>query len=284
MQFYQSLLFADTDRIPELAAFVDQQTPFDGVFLGDHRLFPVDRPAGNAAHPVNWTSQSHWPDIAAVMGAVAAVTKRIHMSTSVMILPLRDPIDVAKAMVSLALLSGDRVSLGVGVGWMEHEFLMQGLDFKTRGARCDEMMDIMRLLWTGESVQYKGAHFNIFPSVLSPKPAKRIALHVGGESLPALRRAALRGDGWITSGMFADSMFDKIETLRKLRQEADRDKEPFAYISMEYDDLDRIKRLRDIGCTHIYSMATLDEALGRVTVQQRKDYYRRYADNVIAKM
>jgi probable F420-dependent oxidoreductase len=284
MQFYQSLLFAETAQIPELAAFIDQQTPFDGVFLGDHRLFPTDRPAGNAAHPVNWTSQSHWPDITAMMGALASATKRVRLTTSVMILPLRHPIDVAKAMVSLAVLSNDRVSLGVGIGWMEHEFQVQGVDFKTRGARCDEMMDIMRLLWSGESVHYSGIHFTISPSVLSPKPAKPIPLYVGGESPAAMHRAAVRGDGWITSGMFPNSMFENIATVRRRRCEAGREKEPFAYISMEYGNLDRIKRLRDVGCTHIYSMATPDEALGRVSIQHRKDYYQRFADEVIAKM
>jgi probable F420-dependent oxidoreductase len=284
MQFYQSLLFAETDRILDLATCIDQHTPFDGVFLGDHTVFPVDRHPGTAAHPVPWTSQTHWPDIGAVMGAIAAATKRIHMTTSVIILPLRQPIDVAKMMVSLAALSGDRVSLGVGIGWMEHEFIKQGVDFKMRGTRCDEMMDVMRLLWTGEAVHYKGTHFDIAPSVLAPTPAKRIPIYVGGETLPAMRRAALRGDGWVTDGMLLDSMFVKLETVRELRRDAGRENEPFAYIAMQRDDLDRIKRLRDLGCTHIYSMATEDEVLGRTTIQQRKDYYRRYADNVIAKL
>jgi probable F420-dependent oxidoreductase len=284
MQFYQSLLFAQTDRILELAAFIDQQTPFDGVFLGDHTVFPVDRDPGTAGHPVPWTPQTHWPDIGAVLGAIAAVTERIHMTTSVMILPLRQPIDVAKMIASLAALSGDRVSLGVGIGWMEHEFIKQGVEFKTRGARCDEMMDLMRLLWTGEEVHYKGAHFDIAPSVLAPAPAKRIPLYVGGETLPAMRRAAQRGDGWLTDGFALDSMFVKIETVRRLRREAGRENEPFAYIAMQRDDLDRIKRLRDLGCTHIYSMATEGEVLGQTSIQQRKDYYRRYADNVIAKL
>jgi probable F420-dependent oxidoreductase len=285
MQFYQSLQFVDTGRIVELAQFIETQTPFDGVFLGDHTLYP-DRASIHYPYTSNnkvpWSPETHWPDIGAAMGAMATATTRIHMTTSIIILPLRHPIDMAKMMATLSVLSNNRCSLGIGVGWMEDEFLMQGLDFKARGKRCDEMLEVMRLLWTGESVKYKGKHFDIPPSVLSP-PAK-VPLYIGGDAPPAMRRAARYGDGWLTSGGDFDTMFKSIDTMRGLLKEAGREGEPFEYVASLRDDLDRIKRLRDIGCTRIHSLPTYDEIEARATVQQQKDYYRRYADDIIAKL
>ena len=287
MKFWQSLQFAATGDFLELAQEIERQTPFHGVFLGDHGLYPeklLSPYPYTADGKVLWSAEIDWPDIGTAFGAMAAVTSRIHFVTSIMILPLRHPIEVAKMMATVSIMSGHRAALGVGVGWMEDEYRDFGLDFKLRGKRCDEMIEVMRLLWEGRMVEYHGQHFDFPRSQLSPKPLAHIPVYVGGDSAPAMRRAVLLGDGWISSGLSRETIPENIARIRKMLKEAGRDAGSFEFIATVRPDLEFIKRLRDAGATSIFNLATPEEIDGRVTAQQKLDNIRRYADEIIAKV
>lgn len=287
MKFWQSLQFAATGDLPELARCIERDTPFHGVFLGDHTVYPERLLTPYPYTPdgkVLWAAETHWPDIGAVLGAMGAVTRRLHFVTGVYILPLRHPVDVAKMMATVSILSNARAALGIGVGWMEDEFRAAGIDFKTRGKRCDEMIEVMRRLWEGRMVEYHGRHFEFPPSQLSPVPKGRIPIYVGGDSGPAMRRAALRGDGWISSGLSPDTILSSADTVRTLLTEAGRNTEEFEFVASLRPNLELIKRLRDGGVTSIFNLSTPEEIAGRVSAQEKLDNVRRYADEIIAKV
>jgi probable F420-dependent oxidoreductase len=287
MKFWQSLQFAATEDLPELARRIESDTPFHGVFLGDHTVYPEQLLTPypyTSDGKVLWAAETHWPDIGAALGAMAAITRRLHFMTGVYILPLRHPVDVAKMMATVSILSGARTTLGIGVGWMEDEFRAAGIDFKTRGKRCDEMIEVMRRLWVGRMVEYHGRYFDFPPSRLSPVPKERIPIYVGGDSAAAMRRAALKGDGWISSGLSPDSIFSGADSVRTLLAEAGRTADGFDFVASVRPNLELIKRLRDGGMTSIFNLATPEEISGRVSAKDKLDNVRRYADEIIAKV
>jgi probable F420-dependent oxidoreductase len=287
MKFWQSLQFAATENLLELAQTIERETPFHGVFLGDHTLYPEQLLTPYPYTPdgkVLWAPSMDWPDVGAALGAMAAVTRRIHFVPGVFVLPLRHPIDVAKMMATASILSGGRAVLGVGVGWMEDEFRAAGIDFNTRGKRCNEMLEVIRRLWEGGMVEYHGRFFDFPRSQLSPAPKDRIPIYVGGDSPAAMRRAAFLGDGWISSGLSRETILEGVCKLRGLLAEAGRSPDGFEFIASVRPDLDFIKHLRDEGVTAIFNLATPEEIQGRVSAREKLDNVRRYADGIIAKV
>jgi probable F420-dependent oxidoreductase len=287
MKFWQTLQFTPVERLVPLAFAIEKETLFHGVNLGDHSLYhesvvgaAVYAPGGK----MPWSADTPWPDVGAAFGAITAVTQRLHCVTSVLVLPHHQPFEVARCFATLSALSANRVALGTGVGWLEIEFKSLGLDFKTRGQRYDEMLDIVRLLWRGEMVEYHGRFFDFPRAQLRPKPPGYIPIYVGGDSPAALRRAAIKGDGWISSGATMDRLPEDIARLNAMREEAARDKQPFEIIANITPDLDFIKRLRDIGVTSIFNLPTPQELAGCCTLQQKIDDSRRYSDEIIARL
>src|SRR5262249_6961509 len=142
---------------------------------------PVDHPYLPPDLPVH--------DVWVYLAQIAAATRTIRLGTSVYILPLRHPIGVARAAMSLDVFSGGRLDFGIGVGWLPEEFAILGLDSATRGARAEGMIAIMRRLWTEPETAHNGRFFS-FPAIkFEPKPLQRPGppLLVGGETPPALR-------------------------------------------------------------------------------------------------
>jgi probable F420-dependent oxidoreductase len=167
-----------------------------------------------------------WPDPWAAISAMAAVTQRLRFGTSIYLAGLRHPLLVAKSVATASILSGGRVMLGVGAGWLAEEFEILGEDFGTRGARLDEMLDVCRALWTGASVEHRGRFYD-FPAVSqAPAPPERIPIYVGGASRAALRRAA-RHDGWLGTGNDPSEVDGLVAALRAYRAEAGRADDEF---------------------------------------------------------
>src|SRR5580700_7700927 len=134
---------------------------------------------------------------------VAAVTERVRLGTSVIVLPMRHPLPLAKELSTLHNLSGGRLILGVGVGWLEPEFAALGVPFNERGRRLDEGLAMMRAVWTQDPVTF---HSQTIPAVIdgmtmTPMPASPIPLWLGGKSDAALRRTIRVADGWHGSGL-----------------------------------------------------------------------------------
>jgi len=286
MRFWQFLRFIPPDQLPALAQAVEA-TQLDGIVLGDHLAFPETIESHYpyaASGKVFWDANTPWPDVWVSIAAMAAVTKRIHFSTNIYVLPLRHPVIMARTAATLALLSGDRVALGTGVGWMEEEYRAVGVDFRSRGRRYDEMIDLMRRLWTDEMIEHHGEFFDFDRLQISPRPNRPVPIWLGGGSAPAMRRAAAKGDGWITGNFTPDTIGETLGEMRRLLKEAGREYTPFELIAPVGRDLDLIRRLRDLGVTSIIDLASRRDIGPERSLQEKVDYFRRYSDEIIARV
>ena len=128
---------------------------------------------------------------------IAAVTKKLDMITTVMILPQRQTVLVAKQAAELAILSNNRFKLGIGVGWNTVEYTGLNENFKNRGKRQEEQVELMRLLWESEVLEYKGDYHHIDKASINPRPSKSVPIWFGGGAPQLIERCADLGDGWI---------------------------------------------------------------------------------------
>jgi probable F420-dependent oxidoreductase len=210
------------DRVADLARTIesigyDDLAVFDHVVMGYEK---DDRPA-----PM-YPSQMPILEALTTLGFVTAVTRKVTLSTEVLVLPQRQAVLVAKQVSTLDTLSGGRLRLGVGVGWQEAEFQALGEDFEGRGKRMDEAIDLLRACWSHERIDVRGDRFHADEIAMEPKPPQgvRLPVWVGGESPVALRRTGMRGDGWMgTLGGDDDRNRAKIETIRRHAEAAGRD-------------------------------------------------------------
>jgi probable F420-dependent oxidoreductase len=218
--------------------------------------------------------------------AMGAVTEKLRFTTFVVKLPIRNPVLTAKSAASVAVLTNNRFGFGVGTSPWPEDFRVCGQDWKTRGKRMDEMIAIIRGLATGEFFAFHGKHYDI-PSIrICPTPTKPIPILIGGHAEPALRRAARLGDGWMHAGG-QEPLDSLLARLRELRREYGRERESFEIhvISLEAYHLDGIRRLEDLGVTDVIVgfRNVYQEKTDSMTVGQKIDALRRYADDVIAK-
>lgn len=198
-----------------------------------------------------WSGETPFLDPFVAMGAITAVTERLHVYTNVLKLAIREPLLVAKAVSSAAALSGDRVGLGVGLSWIPEEFTWLGQEMTTRGARTDEMIEIIRAVCTGEFVEHHGRHYDFGRLMVRPAPSKPVPIYIGGHTEPGLRRAARLGDGWISATIGEASLAAIIVRLNELRAEFGRADEPFEIKAICTDafDYDGFRRLEALGVT-----------------------------------
>jgi probable F420-dependent oxidoreductase len=182
---------------------------FDSLWVSDHIVFPhetTSRYPFSADGRVTWPLDDAYLEPLVVLGAVAAATTRISIGTSVLIAPMRNPVLLAKQAATIDALSGGRLVLGVGVGWLREEFEALGADFEARGEVLDEWITIARACWSGAAGPFEGKHYRL-PGPIYTRPAAGIPLLVGGMSRHALRRAAA-ADGWL--GQYAlDTMSER---------------------------------------------------------------------------
>ena len=153
----------------------------------------------------------------------AAVTKRIKLGTSVLVLPMRHPLPLAKELATLHNFSEGRLILGAGSGWLKEEFSALGVPFEERGRRLDEGIAMMRAVWSEDPVAFKSRYIlaEIKDMTMAPMPVTPIPLWFGGSSEPALRRTIRIGDGWHGSGLLADEAAPIVRRLRAARPEED---------------------------------------------------------------
>ena len=204
-----------------------EDTGFESIWAVDHAVmcpdyesrYPYD-PSGRSPFHENVIQ----PDPLTWLGWVAAHTQRIKLGTGILILPLRNPVVLAKTVASLDRLSGGRLLLGVGVGWVREEAEAAGTDFNTRGKRCDEYIEAMRALWREPVSSYKGEHVRFERVVSQPKPAQEagVPILIGGHSPAAARRAGRLGDGFYPLGVFGEELDALLATMREAAREAGR--------------------------------------------------------------
>ena len=197
-----------------------------------------------------WAPETPFLDPFVAIPAMAAVTDRIRFFTNVLKLGIRDPLLVAKTVTSAAALADGRIGLGVGLSWIPEEFEWLGKDMRTRGARTDEAIEIIRLVASGEFVEYHGRHYDFGRLIVRPVPTNPIPILVGGLSEPGLRRAARAGDGWISVANTIEEVAAVVPRLRELRQEFGREG-PFEIKALCTDAFDGsgFARMAEIGVT-----------------------------------
>ena len=286
MQFCYSATFSAPDELVALARAGDQHG-WHTLTVSDHLINPVTTRSTYPYTPDGsrrWEMGTPWPDPWVTIGHLSAVTTRLRFLTTVYILPARTPVHVAKQVATAAVLSGDRVELGIGMGWMEEEFDAMGTPFAKRGKRADEMIEVLRRLWTGEVVEHHGEHFDIPPLEMLPAPRERVPIIVGGLSEAALRRAA-RNDGWVSDLHTVEELAEIRRTLDAYREEYGRSELPFAVYGSARDawDLDGYRRMADAGVTHLVTMPWYFYAGPEADLGGKLEGIERFAEDVIAR-
>jgi probable F420-dependent oxidoreductase len=193
------------------------------------------------------------PDPLLPLSFAAAVTKKIKLATGVVILPQRHPLYVAKELATLDVLSGGRMILGIGSGWLKEEFDALGLDFHARGARTDEAVHSMRALWRDNPSSFHGRHFNFGPVLSFPKPVQKngIPIHVGGHSPAAAKRAGRLGDGFFPALSDIPKLKELFAIMRENAQQAGRDASTIELSCMSRANADTVKAFQDIGIARV---------------------------------
>jgi len=286
MKFWQAITWAETDQLIDIARFAEEMG-FHGLMSGDHAVYPESIAAGypysdSGLPPMQ--PDDEYPDQTAIFAAMAAVTRTLHFTCGVYVLPLRNPHEVARAAATLSILSGNRFILGAGVGWMKEEFDIYGVDFHRRGRITDEMIDVLRTLWRGGMVEHHGEFFD-FPRVqLSPAPATAVPIYIGGASEVALRRAARAGDGYIGAGTAPDEVGPLLRRLETLRREYGRGHLPFEAMLGVSAAPERamFQRLSDEGLQSTVA-PPFQYALGKKhsSIDEKKRFMEHFAETII---
>lgn len=264
---------------------------YDGFAVPDSICYPQE---SDSKYPYNADGSREFLDGKPILDpftlipAMAAVTTTLRFATFVVKLPVRGTVLVAKQAASVAVLSSNRFSFGVGVSPWPDDYRIMDVPWEKRGKRMDEMIDVVRGLATGEFFGYDGEIVKLEPIKISPVPTEPIPILVGGHSKPALRRAVTRGDGWMHAGGDPATLAKLLEQLHELRVEHGTDRDPFEIhvISMDAFTPDGVKRLEDIGVTDVivgFRNAYANEADDQ-SLEQKLGALRSYADNVISKV
>jgi probable F420-dependent oxidoreductase len=218
--------------------------------------------------------------------AMGAVTERLRFTTFVVKLPIRLPVIVAKSAASVAVMTQNRFAFGVGLSPWPEDFQVTGQDWRSRGKRMNEMIEIIRGLMTGDFFEYHGEHYDVDSIKICPVPTEPLPILIGGHAEPALRRAARLGDGWMHAGGAQGDLERFIGRISELRKEYGRDREPFEIhvISMDAYTIDGVKRLEDLGVTDAIVGFRNAYEPDTQTLEHKINALRQFADNVIAKV
>lgn len=218
---------------------------------------------------------------------MAAVTERLRFTTFVVKLPIRHPVLVAKSAASVAVLSNNRFGFGVGLSPWPEDFRICGQPWEGRGARMDEMIEIVRGLTGGGFYGFHGKYYDLESIKISPVPTKPIPILIGGHVDAALRRAARIGDGWMHAGGDPAELAKYLEKLQAYRREYGRDKLPFEIHVISFDGYtpDGVRRLEDLGVTDaIIGFRNVYEGNDEMTLEQKINAIQSFADSVISKV
>lgn len=289
MQFVIGTAALDPTLFTAVAAGAER-AGFDVVKVSDSICYPKH---SDSIYPYNATGSREFldgkpfVDPFCAIAAMGAATTRIRFVTSVLKLPMRHPVLVAKQAASVAALTGDRVALGVGSSPWPDDYEILDVPMVQRGRRMDEAITIVRGLTAGGYFEFRGELYEVPSIKIDPVPSRPIPILIGGHAEPSLRRAARLGDGWIAAGSARDELADLIRRLVTLRDEAGRSGEPFeVHIGIEdTDPIEELRRLEELGVTHVAINFTDRYANERDTrsARERIDAMQRYGDSVISK-
>lgn len=259
-----------------------------GVTAVDHITYPWPTADGNTRMNIDspfHTPTNSFPEILTYLAAVAMCTETLRLRTGILVLPQREPLLVAKQVASIDHLSGGRVELGVGIGWIEDEFQALGAPFHKRGKRMDESLEVLKRAWTEDHISFQGEFFQIDDMSMYPKPVQepgRMLWLAGGDMgklEPAMRRLGRYGAGWVVNwGTPKDWIREGVELAKQEARAAGRGEVEFGIemmIGLVGDNwleraVRRVEACRELGATHINlatwlpELKTVDDHLSRV--------------------
>lgn len=200
--------YADAIALTEIA----EEAGFDSAWVSEH----------------HGSADGYLPSLLPLLGAFAARTERIELGTGVVLAPFHDPLRLAEDFAVVDQISGGRVICGLGIGWREEEFRAFGIEVGTRVRRLTEIVEILKLAWTGERFDYSGKHYSYDSVAVTPPPARPIPVYVGGFVDTAIARAGRIADGYISSRAQPDRVAEAFRLAATARRGAGREGEPMA--------------------------------------------------------
>lgn len=285
MKFCHGLIGAAPQHWCRLAVTCEE-AGFDSVAVSDHMIFPA---ALESRYPYTadgtplFDPEEDWPDVWVSIGAMAAVTTTLRFVTNVYVLPARNPFVAAKAIGTAAYLSGNRIGLGIGAGWMREEFEVMEQPFARRGARMEEMVEVMRTLWRGGTVEHHGEFYDFEPLEMRPAPSEPVPFYIGGHSKLAFERAARIGDGWLGMNYTMETLVEHCRTLQQAREDAGTADRPFEVIaSPEVAPTgDALEEIEAAGVTTILTSSWFRPGRRAPEIDRAEEMVRAYAERFI---
>jgi len=239
---------------------------FESLWTVDHVVVPAGYQSKYPYDPSGRLPSGEgtvFPDPLIWLAFVAAETSTLRLGTGILIVPQRNPLVLAKELATLDHLSGGRMILGAGIGWLEEEFQALGVPFAGRGLRTEEAIEAMRALWSQEQASFDGSTVRFASCFLRPQPpGGTIPVHIGGHSEAAARRAGRIGDGFFPFGVSPDELPALIDIVRASAEEAGRDPTTLevtvqANATSGDDALTEVMALQELGATRILIPAVL---------------------------
>lgn len=275
---------ANRDSLSAFARHVEA-AGLDSLWVSDHVLIPRRI---QSRYPYSRDGSFPLPpdtpflEPVATLLFVAALTERVKLGTTVLVIPMRNPVVHAKLLASLDVLSSGRLVLGVGAGWMREEFDLLHVPFEKRGARTSEYIELYKELWTKDNPSFKGRFWEIEEVGFAPKPLQmpHPPIWVGGHSAPALERAGRHGDAWHAIGLPPERLAPQYQQVRRHAEEAGRDPQTVGLTirtRLPLDDpskaTDQLAGFAEIGASHAVleiTTADLDRARSMIDTLARE--------------
>lgn len=254
---------AATSAVAEIARAIDE-AGFDGIWVYDHVVLQKEQQSKYPYSPdgsLGFPPTMDFLEPLTLLAYLAGITKHAKLGTSVLVLPMRQPVLHAKIMATIDHLSGGRFVLGAGVGWWKQEFEALSVPFERRGARMDECLQLIRSLWTDEFTDFRGEFYECVDWACNPKPAQPggIPIWLGGESRKQLERVGKYADGWLATAKSLPTLKDDWEVAREAAAKAGRDPDRLR-IAMEAGvaiqggatekAAERLARIKELGVSH----------------------------------
>ena len=271
-------------------AVAAEEAGYDGMVIPDSLCYPKESESTypfSPDHTREFLEDKPFIEPFSLIPALGVVTERLRFITFVLKLPMRHPLLVAKQAASVAVMTNNRLALGVGSSPWPEDYELVDVPWEGRGRRMDEAMAIVQGLSAGGYFEYHGEVYDLPPIKISPTPTEPLPLLVGGHAPAALRRAA-RSDGWLHGGGDPEDLPGLLERLHQLREEEGTLDRPFEVhvISLDAYTADGLQRLEEQGVTDVIVGFRWPYAVGPDTeaLQPKLDDLRRFADDVISKV
>lgn len=258
---------------------------FESLWTVEHVVVPSNYESAYPYDPsgkMPGGEESSIPDPLIWLAFIASATSRINLATGILILPQRNPVVLAKELATLDQLSGGRLRLGIGVGWLEEEFDAIGVPFADRGRRTDDYVAAMRALWTEDKASHHGDFVNFDNCIMRPRPENgSIPVHIGGHTDIAARRAGRLGEGFFPGKGSHQELARVFDVVRETARECGRDPDAIEMTTggngaIGPNALDEVRALADIGTARVILPSFL-------FYRDTADTLARYGDEVISR-